>query len=802
MDIRNLPYAVMDLSGGIASNIRPEETVGKWLTQGQNVDTFDEYRSAGKVPGGTRVSPHLGSGLRGLHHFEFTDLDGVRKRHQLASTQGGLFVKINSSSSSTTLTSGLYGEQLRDANVLNRLYLTGPNQYGLATGGMVYDGTRITNWGLLAPGQTQTVAQALASADAGSWTGSTDVTVSAETSATRGGSGSVAMAKTGTSSTAGYIERASLSLNWSGLERAGVWVFLPSGCIQKLATSGTAVQVRYGGNSLTNSNSHNFTVGQLVPGWNLLSLTLTSPSSTSGTGASLAAITTIRLGLTFSGNSQTQSGIFWSKFFTYDLGKCTAAQGAAGNVTGTRSYKVVFVGERGNTSNGGEISNSVTVTSKIVSLTAVPVSADPQCIARWIYADVNGDRLYRFVGQIDDNVTTTFSDNIADAGLGSNDLGLAGDTNFDYSTFGQCRDIAYYAGRIFGIDALNPTQLLVGDLNNPESRRLIDEISMDVEMVALRVHPLGLMIYSTDAIFVVRGDGVNTPFDPIQATDQFGCNGVRSVTQIKSIHIAAREEDVYAVVNPTEPWPLNGVNRDVFEDIDPASLKDAFWIVDRRRFRVFGFIQNVPGAEYDRFVVYQYGTAQQGQVSDSGSGIDPHDVRIGSWWTADFPSSWNPQCAVIAERSSDKPELWVGCNDGYVYWIGDPSSTSWPVQETSPEAIESIIETTAVRLGSGEGSRGVPRFLKVHADCPAQSTWTMTATLLSDVDGQEIATVSRSIVFPAGKSSPLVPIPYIGARGEWCRIKLTNSTVGEGGRFRLFILYYIPRGDFRGPREA
>lgn len=100
----------------------------------------------------------------------------------------------------------------------------------------------------------------------------------------------------------------------------------------------------------------------------------------------------------------------------------------AGVLTGTYSYRVAFVTgywkgiigsgtliARGNTS-GGTISNSVSPSAKQVTITTIntgPVGT----VARILYRTKAGGGTYYQVAQINDNTTTTYTDNIADASI-------------------------------------------------------------------------------------------------------------------------------------------------------------------------------------------------------------------------------------------------------------------------------------------------------------------------------------------------------------------------------------------------
>ncbi len=113
---------------------------------------------------------------------------------------------------------------------------------------------------------------------------------------------------------------------------------------------------------------------------------------------------------------------YWDGTTLTVAGACTATDtGTAGNVdVGAHSWKVTFVTANGETTLG-TVSNVVTIASsaKQVSLTYVPLGGGGTT-ARNIYRTVAGDTGdYKYVGQIANNTGTSFTDNVADASLGS-----------------------------------------------------------------------------------------------------------------------------------------------------------------------------------------------------------------------------------------------------------------------------------------------------------------------------------------------------------------------------------------------
>jgi len=93
----------------------------------------------------------------------------------------------------------------------------------------------------------------------------------------------------------------------------------------------------------------------------------------------------------------------------------SAAAGSAGNLTGTIEWAVTFTTAAGETEVGAA-SNTLVVSSKQVDLTAIPTGGDGT-LHRKIYRRSNGGD-WKFVHEIADNTTTTYTDNVADGSLG------------------------------------------------------------------------------------------------------------------------------------------------------------------------------------------------------------------------------------------------------------------------------------------------------------------------------------------------------------------------------------------------
>ena len=801
-NVRDLPSHVLSTSGGLRTNFRPQENPGATWLSCVNMDTFDEFNAVGKIPGSERVSDQHPGPVLSLHYFEYTGLDGIRRREALSASSGNLYL-VNSNKSLTLLASGLAPEALASVTAGNEIHFTGESQRGLPTGGIQWDGTNARNWGLVAPGSTRSVRLALDAAS--DFTASTDVTATTDAVVKRDAIASVRVDKLGTTSADAYIEDDGLGLNLStGGDFFYVWLFVPAGSLQKLATSGAAIEVRYGDAGLANSHSAYWGVGEIVQGWNLLSWDRTAPEATTGTGATLSSVDTVRLRIIFSSSSRTQAGFRWDSLYATDDGSPTAAVGAAGAITGAARYRVTYVDETGFESNAGPASNSITLSSQRGTLTAIPISSDPKVIARRIYRDRNADAIYLFVDQIDDNVTTTYSDNVAQASLGLEQPPLAGDADLDHSPPENFRDATLWNNRIWGISADNPGTLVPSNINGHDGYPIVDQVTYEDELIAVRPHALGLLVYANDRIYLQTGLGtIDDPVRAVEATSQSGTNGRRTAVRAKGLNVTVREFEAFLISDPFDPWQLNFPVLDSFKGLDPERLRDMHVTLDRSRLRICFFGKR--SANFDFAKSYQYGTSGQFQVTGDGPGVDPQDLRQGTWRDIDLPASVNPQCSEMVERTAGREELWIGGADGYIYRLfASPESGANFAAGLGEEAVKSRIEWNAVRLGSAPQARGAPKYLHLSGVFPQNSTWRVRISLLAAPEGRVLKAIDFDVDLGPLRSDVIFRInqELLGGHAEYCQVRLSNQSLGATGLFRHVELFYQQRGDFRGQRAA
>lgn len=142
----------------------------------------------------------------------------------------------------------------------------------------------------------------------------------------------------------------------------------------------------------------------------------------------------------------------------------SGAPGAAGVLTGAYTYKVVFVSPTGAKSNAGPASVVVNPAAQQVNLTLIPINVDTaeNVSAREIYRVAAGGIVYYYVTTINDNVTTVYTDNIADTALGPRLI-----EEREKPPAGL-RGFVEYAGSLYGYIE-NGHDLLYTQVNEPEA---------------------------------------------------------------------------------------------------------------------------------------------------------------------------------------------------------------------------------------------------------------------------------------------------------------------------------------------
>lgn len=135
--------------------------------------------------------------------------------------------------------------------------------------------------------------------------------------------------------------------------------------------------------------------------------------------------------------------------------------GASGVLSGVYSYKYTFINSAAVEGNVSSASTSTTLASGRVSITSIPVGAQSFGVAsRRIYRTVSSGATWMLLTTLNDNTTTTFSDNTPDASLGAiapTDNGKPPNYSF----------IIYHQNRLFMNDPGSPQLVWYTNLNEP-----------------------------------------------------------------------------------------------------------------------------------------------------------------------------------------------------------------------------------------------------------------------------------------------------------------------------------------------
>jgi len=110
------------------------------------------------------------------------------------------------------------------------------------------------------------------------WSAGTDSAVSLNTTTFKQGTGSVSLAKSGTSGTSMSMDKTVTSLDFTSKD-LWLWVYITD--VTELVSSGTALTIRYGSDS-SNYYYLDVAIGSLSDGWNYVTFNTSTASGTTG----------------------------------------------------------------------------------------------------------------------------------------------------------------------------------------------------------------------------------------------------------------------------------------------------------------------------------------------------------------------------------------------------------------------------------------------------------------------------------------------------------------------------------------
>lgn len=217
-------------------------------------------------------------------------------------------------------------------------------------------------------------------------------------------------------------------------------------------------------------------------------------------------------------------------------GTISVACGGAGNIAaGTYSYRVTYVNSA---AVEGDVGTAATVTlsaSGTVSVTGIPTAPQSHGVAqRYIYRTAVGGTVYKRLATINDNTTTSYSDNAADSSLGV-------DAPDDQGEPPNYQVICYHQNRLFVNDATNRNYLWYSELGEPftfkadsfiqvadEAADLLQSIDVHQNNIVLGCDNSDWLVYmpSTDPsdwslIRITSAFGTRSPYGGFRFNDKF-----------------------------------------------------------------------------------------------------------------------------------------------------------------------------------------------------------------------------------------------------------------------------------------
>ena len=788
---------------GLYTKQNPETLSVTQLRECKNVDFFREYGSLSKMRGNTRVLSEQYSEsavTKGIYwggFYKSQDLTGAIDR-QVIIGAGTSLRKIESNGTTTELLAGEPDELFRTSGQLDRfMYITSQDTFNVGKRGQMskFDGTRISQWGLNAPGD-----QEILFTDGGSTETSDtpiqnfdDHTVFTESNSTASSSSvpawrgtSTAMLK-GTASTAASIELLNtipFFINSIVEDRAKMQVFIPREDYRKLATSGRAISVYIGSEATLASNyyRYDFQIGRLFEGWNTLVFDFsTFPSGDFGATVGTPDddnLASYRFEVLTNNASDTLTA-YWDRFVSLDQGApSTELADAGGSVfvkasTSTWNYRVTFGDDAGLESNAGPSISQSNTTGSIdygsISLTNIPVSTNPSVVKRFIYRTVASGSTYLFLTAINDNVTTTFSDTTSDTSLGADQPPLLGDLIFDHAPPPSggitlvWKRTAFVAG-----DPLNPNILAFSRFNIPQAFPINNAIEFDERITGLFSTYLGIVVTTETAFHRILGDNPDYTVDKV--VSGFGGVGPRAVGTGREIGWAV-DRDGMRLYDLREAIKISEVIRDRVDGFDKSALEDAHTAHSKKDNAILWLTKDSDGVYSD---IYSYSYSIDEIRKGSFSQIIPN------------PTSFNIQAMWEIEDSDGDFKLYAATKGGMVHEMLSENSLNWLDDQGQSRPVNFEMRTAFMRLGATEESlsltgtsgRITPRYIELRATEATGLAHTWTVVVESgDSPGDAVAprgSKTMTFDFLAGQGLMRLSVQDMTS-AEYLRLTITNT---------------------------
>lgn len=435
----------------------------------------------------------------------------------------------------------------------------------------------------------------------------------------------------------------------------------------------------------------------------------------------------------------------------------TVGAGSSGVLTGTYYYKVSYCVKSGSTtiseSGLSSASASVTLSSQKGALSSIPVSSDATITARRIYRTAANGSTYFKLADIDDNTTTAYTDNTADAGLDTTaaptDLGNpAGSTGSDYATLftiwkdrawlvgSGALDLVYFSGinRFFAWSASNYLTI------NPKLQG-----TSGITAFLPRRDELG--VARQRGLWKVVGSSSDN-YTVIQVINSVGVVAPNSVVIIRDVAYFLAEDGVYA-------WGADGLRQLSQPRVHAWFTTDNYF--NRSRFSSAWGVWNQREDTYELYLAAEGTSTENRWVS--------YDLQRDLWLGPHKTDHFTPTTAQNLEDAYGLSILVRAGSDGVIYRAHDPDYAD------GTTGIAFDVETGWISGGAPSVEKYFGQ-LTLLTDSQASGTLTVTP-YVGNLDASAQATIAASLTVPRARYRRL-------GVGQLAKLRFQHSTVNEG----------------------
>lgn len=325
----------------------------------------------------------------------------------------------------------------------------------------------------------------------------------------------------------------------------------------------------------------------------------------------------------------------------------------AGGLTGTYQVKYTYLiqdvaGNIISESGFSPTSAAVTISAKMLRVSNISLSPDPQVTATRFYRTTTLGTTYFPWFDLPGNTQTTFEDDLPDASLGevaAGPLGSAPDLTL----------IVNYKERLFGVGRTNPDDLVYTETGLMYDWSALDDqpispVGADAQGVTgLIPRRNALGIGKSNKLRQLTGDSADD-FAIVNLTENAGISAQESVVVVDDTAYWLWQDGVYR-------WDANGVTcitdgkvRSWFTTnlyFNRAQYSQAFavWIPDRNVYRLF--LVGIGATTVNRFLDY--------------------DIATDTWWGPHKTDAFTPTSGLVRSNSDGIAAATVGSADGYLW---------------------------------------------------------------------------------------------------------------------------------------